>query len=171
MLAATWADLHWEKHTLWISKSLEQVRDKVYVKSTKENEEHSVTLPPFVLRELKIHREKQQHMRELFGAAYRSDLDLIFAEPDGNYLKPDSVTAKVCVIMKKLGIKGSLHSLRHAQASELWDEVAATTISKRLGHSNVQTTSRIYAHALSREDRKAAEIIERKLGDAFAPVN
>jgi integrase len=139
MLAARWADLDWDGHTLWIDKSLEQVDDKVFVKSTKEDEEHLVPLPPFVLRELKIHREKQQLHRELFGAAYRSDLDLIFAEPDGNYLKPDSVTAKVCVIMRKLGIKGSLHSLRHSQALELFDEVPLTTISKRLGHSNTET--------------------------------
>jgi integrase len=167
MLAARWPDINWDGHTLWIDKSLEQVDDKVFVKSTKEDEEHLVPLPPFVIRELKIHRDKQQRHRELFGADYRTDLDLIFCEPDGNFLKPDSVTAKVCVIMKKLGIRGSLHSLRHSQASELFDEVPLTTIAKRLGHSNTETTSRIYSHALRREDRKAADVVERKMGEAF----
>jgi integrase len=168
MLAARWADINWTKRTLWIDKSLEQTRDQISVKSTKENEEHDVPLPAFVLRELTAHRERQQLHRDLFGADYRADLDLIFCEPDGNYLRPDSVTSKVCVIMKRLGISGgSLHKLRHSQASELFGEVPLTTISKRLGHSDVATTSRIYSHALSRDDRKAADIIDRKLGDAF----
>ena len=47
----------------------------------------------------------------------RSDLNLIFATPEGDYLKPDSVTAKVCFVARKLGFsKGvSLHTLRHTQ--------------------------------------------------------
>jgi integrase len=114
---------------------LEQTREGVFVKRTKTGEERSIPLPSFVLRELQIHREKQRRNRELFGNDYQEGKDLIFAAPDGDFLKPDSVTAKVCVVMKKLGIHGSLHTLRHSQASELFDIVPFTTISKRLGHS------------------------------------
>jgi integrase len=153
--------------TLLIDKSLEQTSEGVFVKATKTEEERTVPLPPFVLRELQIHRDKQRRNQELFGAEYQSSRDLIFAEPDGGFLKPDSVTAKVCVVMKKLGLKGSLHTLRHSQASELFDVVPLTTISKRLGHSSTRTTSEIYSQATRRRDREAADVVEGVMGGAF----
>jgi integrase len=167
LLAATWKKIDWENQTLLIDQSLEQTSAGVFLKSTKTEEERTVLLPAFAMRELKIHRQKQQHNRDLFGAAYQSDKDLILAEPDGDFLKPDSVTSKVCVVMRKLGLKGSLHTLRHSQASELFDEVPLTTISKRLGHSSTRTTSEIYSQAPRRRDRDAADIVETVLGVAF----
>jgi integrase len=167
MLAATWANINWDSHTLLIDKSLEQTAEGVFVKLTKTGEQRTVPLPAFVLRELRIHREKQQDHRDLFGAEYQTGRDLIFAEPDGGFLKPDSVTAKVCVVMKRLGLKGSLHTLRHSQASELFDIVPLTTISKRLGHSSTRTTSEIYSQATRRRDRDAADAVENVMGDAF----
>jgi integrase len=167
MLAATWRSIDWEANTLLICQSLEQTLEGIFIKTTKTGEERTIPLPPFVLRELRIHREKQQRNRDLFGAEYKSELDLIFAEPDGDFLKPDSVTAKVCVVMKKLAIPGSLHTLRHSQASELFDVVPLTTISKRLGHSSTRTTSEIYSQATRRRDRDAADVVENVMGEAF----
>jgi hypothetical protein len=54
----------------------------------------------------------------VFGKAYLSHLNLIFTNPQGDYLKPDSVTAAACLIARKVGLKGMrLHSLRHSQLS------------------------------------------------------
>jgi integrase len=167
MLAARWSELDWDGQKILINKSLEQTAEGLFVKATKTGETRWIPLPPFVLRELRIHRERQQRNRDLFGADYQSALDLIFAEPDGNFLKPDSVTAKVCVVMKKLGIKGSLHTLRHSQASELFDVVPLTTISKRLGHSSTRTTAEIYSQATRRRDQDAADVVENIMKDAF----
>jgi integrase len=167
MLAAAWTAINRQRGELFISQSLEQTRNGVFLKPTKTEDERTIPLPPFVLRELEIHRQKQERHRQLFGADYRSDLDLIFAAPDGDFLKPASVTAKVCALMKKLGLKGSLHTLRHSQASELFDIVPLTTISKRLGHSNTRTTSEIYSHAPRRTDKEAAEVVEKAMGGAF----
>ena len=69
----------------------------------------------------------------------------------------------------------SLHSLRHTHASILLSEhTATTTVSARLGHSNVRTTLEIYAHALRGEDDKAAaaydEYREKQAGGAHAKV-
>jgi integrase len=167
MLAAAWKAIDWQRGTLFVHQSLEQTKAGVFIKPTKTEDERMVPLPAFVLRELEIHRQKQERNRELFGADYRSDLDLIFAAPDGDYLKPDSVTAKVCLVLKKLGLKGSLHTLRHSQASELFDIVPLTTISKRLGHASTRTTTEIYSQAPRRRDREAAEVVEKVMGDAF----
>src|SRR5262249_30172874 len=95
--------------------------------------------------------------RQQFGADYRSDLDLIFANPDGTPLKPDSVSAAVSLLCRRLGLpKGaSLHTLRHSHGSFLLaDGVDLATVSERLGQSSVRVTADIYSHALRGRDRR-----------------
>jgi integrase len=107
------------------------------------------------------HRDRQQQNREKFGDLYGADLDLIIADELGNYLEPDSVTAKVSLLMRQLGLpKGvSLHTLRHTHGSHLLSRgVPLPAVSKRLGHANTNTTATIYAHALEADDRLAADV-------------
>jgi len=55
------------------------------------------------------------------GTSYRTDLDLIFANPDGSPLNPNSISSTVSRLCRRLGLpKGaSLHVLRHSHASLL----------------------------------------------------
>jgi integrase len=53
---------------------------------------------------------------------------------------------------------------RHTHASQLIDEgVDIVTISKRLGHSKLDITLRIYAHLFRKDDSKAAATINAAL--------
>ena len=95
------------------------------------------------------------------GSAYRADLDLVFANPDGTPLKPDSISASVSALFKRLKIpkpKGAaLHLLRHTHTSVLLAEgVPLPAVSARLGHSSVRTTQEIYAHMITGQDEEAA---------------
>jgi integrase len=95
-----------------------------------------------------------------FGPDYQSDLDLIFANPDGTPLNPDSISATVSALFKRLKIpkpKGaSLHLLRHSHGSHLLaNGVPLPVVSQRLGHSSVRTTADIYAHAIHGQDDEA----------------
>ena len=55
----------------------------------------------------------------------------------------------------------SLHSLRHANATLL---IAAgtnlQTVAARLGHSSINTTAKIYAHAIQAADAAAADTLQ-----------
>jgi integrase len=109
---------------------------------------------------LKFHREMQEESRRLFVSDYQTDLDVVFCDPMGNYLKPDTVTAKACLLARKAGLgKGSSqHTLRHSHASQLLGNgVSLATVSKRLGHTDVHTTATIYSHALPKDDLGGAE--------------
>ncbi len=111
-----------------------------------------------------MHRERQDEFRQQFGPDYRSDLDLIFANPDGTPLKPDSVSAAVSALFRRLKLpKGaSLHSLRHTHGSHLLaNGVPLTNVSKRLGHVNPHVTATVYAHALPGRDDLAAAAWEK----------
>ena len=97
-------------------------------------------------------------LRRQLGPDYRADLDLIFANPDGTPLKPDSVSSAVSLRCRRLGLpKGaSLHTLRHTHGSFLLaDGVDLATVSERLGHSSVRVTADIYSHALRGRDQEA----------------
>jgi integrase len=63
-------------------------------------------------------------------------LDLIFANPDGTPLRPDSISSAVSLLFRRLKLPegASLHSLRHTHASLLLaDGVDLATVSERLG--------------------------------------
>jgi integrase len=158
MLAMRWSDIR--DGAAFIDRSLCQTRDGLIFKSTKTEEPRRVELPPTAMAVLAIHRKRQDEFRRQFGPDYRSDLDLIFANPDGSPLKPDSVSGTVSRLCRMLGLpKGaSLHVLRHTHARLLLaDGVDIATVSERLGHSSVRTAADIYAHAIRGKDRAAAQ--------------
>lgn len=99
------------------------------------------------------------------------NLDLAFAERDGKYLKPDSVTAKACVLAKRAGLqRGSMPTLRHSHGSQLLSlGVPLPTVSRRLGHSSVAVTAAIYSHPFMREIA-AAEVWDASMRKAVDAV-
>jgi integrase len=104
-------------------------------------------------------RKRQQEFRQHYGPDYRSDLDLIFANPDGTPLKPDSVSSSASLLCRRLKLpKGvSLHTLRHSHGSHLLAAgMEITAVSERLGHSSVRVTADVYSHAIRGRDDEAA---------------
>ncbi len=158
LLAATWRDVDFNTRVMRISKSLEQTKAGLRIKPTKTEKPREIPLAAVAIEVLRTHRGAQSENRRLFGPDYRDDLNLVFSTPDGNYLKPDSLTAKICLLAGKAGMKGiSLHTLRHSYGSHLLSEgIPLPAVSKLLGHSTVYTTANIYSHALSKDEAAAA---------------
>jgi integrase len=115
---------------------------------------------------LKLHRERQEQNRAAFGPDYRSDLDLIFCAPDGQLLKPDSVSSAARDIAVTAGLKASLHTLRHSHASALLAAgVPIANVSKRWGHRDAYTTAKIYQHALPDTDQDVAATWDKLMAE------
>jgi len=146
ILALRWSEL--EDGRVLITRSLTQTRQKLEFKSTKtEDSERRVSLPSSTLAALDAHHERQNEFRHQFGPDYRADLDLIFANPDGTPLKPDSVSASVSALCRRLKFpRGvSLHTLRHSHGSHLLAAgMSLPVVSERLGHSSVRVTAEVY---------------------------
>ena len=157
VLALRWSDI--DGGDAVISRSLTQTKRGLEFKGTKTERPRRINIPESVLVPLEAHRKRQDEFRRQFGPDYRADLNLIFANPDGTPLKPDSVSATVSLLCRRLGLpKGvSLHTLRHSHGSLLLaDGVDLATVSERLGHSSVRVTADIYTHALRGRDQDAA---------------
>jgi integrase len=119
-------------------------------------------LPDSAVAALSAHRAAQDVFREQYRSAYRAGLDLIFAEPDGIALKPDSISSSVSALFKRLKIpkpKGaSLHLLRHSPGSHLLAPgMELPAFSERLGHSSVLVTATVYSHRITGRDKEAAK--------------
>lgn len=157
LLALRWSDI--EDGRAMIAKSLTQTKQGLEFKGTKNERVGTVSIPERTLSALESHRRRQDQFRHQFGSDYRTDLNLIFANPDGSPLKPDSISATVSLLSRRLKLpKGaSLHTLRHSHASHLLaDGMDIATVSERLGHSSVRVTAEIYSHALRGRDDEAA---------------
>jgi integrase len=157
VLALRWSDI--QEGRAVITRSLTQTKRSLEFKGTKTEKPRDVKIPDSAFAALEAHRERQDEFRQQFGTDYRTDLDLIFANPDGTPLRPNSISSIVSLLFRRLGLpKGaSLHSLRHTHGSHLVaDGVPLPVVAERLGHSSVRTTADVYTHALRGQDDDAA---------------
>ena len=159
LCALTWQDVDLETGFMSISKSVEQTRDGLRVKSTKNRKARIFTLPGSAVQALRDHQAAQAELMTQIGPDYRADLGLVFGDECGDHRKPDSVTSTACRIAEKAGFKGvSLHNLRHGHGSQLLSAgVPLPAVSARLGHSSPYVTATIYSHAIKRDELEAAE--------------
>jgi len=158
VLALRWSDVRDGRAV--IARSLTQTKAGLEFKGTKtEDSFRLVSLAPSTIIALDAHRRRQDEFRQQFGPDYRDVLDLIFANPDGTPLKPDSVSASVSALCRRLKLPEgvNLHTLRHTHGSHLLAAgMEITAVSERLGHSSVRVTADIYSHAIRGRDDEAA---------------
>jgi integrase len=169
LLALQWTDIDFSTSLLTVSKSLEQTRKGLRVKSTKSEQPRQFGVPEWALDVLNDHRGEQDRDRVLFGAKY-VDGNLIFCQPDGQYYSPDRMGARVVEAMKNAGLEGvTLHSLRHSHASILLSKgVPVPVVSERLGHADQNITLTIYSHALPADSRAASKIWNDSMSEVIA---
>jgi integrase len=173
VLALRWSDMANGKVS--VLRSLSQTKAGLFFKTTKNKKGRTVSLPASTIPLLQEHRAHQEVFRRQFGPDYKSDLDLVFANPDGSPLLPDSISAAASALCRRIKLpKGtSLHTLRHSHGSHLLAAgMELPAVSARLGHSNPYVTATVYAHVLTGRDDEAAKIWDefqkRKAGKTTA---
>ena len=175
-----WKDFDLENNIIKIRRASQYVNDKSKSKDERVNPKdpknqtsiRTIALPPIVSKVLKQYKTWQNEQRlkagdlwqkkekELFGIDY--DNDRLFIKWDGSPIFPDTPSKWFQKFRKKNNLPPlTFHQLRHTNASLLIAQgVDTTTVGKRLGHSTPATTMKIYAHALQRPDKEAAEKLE-----------
>ena len=128
----------------------------------------TVHLSGLAAEALRKHRSMQLELRLKAGPAWR-DYDLVFASSAGMPLDGNNLRARSFArLVARAGLPPMrVHDLRHAAATLLMAEgVSIKAISEMLGHSDVRTTLRIYAHVLPTAQEQAANAWDRMLGSA-----
>lgn len=84
--------------------------------------------------------------------------------PDGEPLRPDSLTHAFSRFANELGLPLTFHGLRHGHASlMLAGGVHLKVVSDRLGHSNIGITADLYSHVAPALDDEAAAALDELL--------
>lgn len=107
---------------------------------------------------LKILAQLKANRTPLLFAKAPQDFSISFPQKVNDYLK---------FTMERMGIQKrdyTFHSLRHSHVAFLLSQgIDIYAISKRLGHSNMTTTSNVYAYLIDEYKHKLDDEIERKL--------
>jgi integrase len=169
ILAIRWSDLDFDKATLSISKNRTRLGKTVIEQdSTKGGEgKRIVQLDSQTIRLLKDHKIAQSKERgEEKIVRFGQDSGYIFSQ-EGSELPLDPSTPYHLFkkTAKRLGLRSeSLHSLRHLHATELLNSGAGVHLVKdRLGHSDISTTLRIYAHVRPEQRQEIADLFAKAI--------
>jgi integrase len=105
----------------------------------------SVDLDPMTVDLLRTHQRAQEFERRRDD--YRRDLNLVFAEPNGSPLDPDSVTRRFARRTARAGLpRLRFHDLRHTRATLLLEHGAPINyVAEQLGDTK-ETVMETYAH-------------------------
>lgn len=137
-----------------------------YEDTTKtESSTHFIKLPSETMELLKQYVKWYLSQRLMYGDLWHDTGFLFFQEKSsksiGKPMNPDTVTSYCADLKKKYDLPHiNPHAFRHTMASILFFNGAdSVSISKRLGHSKVSTTTDIYSHIIQKADERSAECI------------
>lgn len=155
-LALNWNDYH--DNCLSISKSVakERINGKVFIKGTKNiSSIRNVSLPSSLCRLLDDYKKKEQSIPG-FNEEW-----LIFGR-----IKPlprNNITRAKDAAIKESGVKRiTIHQFRHSHASNLINSgMPVIAVSRRLGHSDVNMTLKVYAHLFKESDDQIVTFLEK----------
>ena len=184
ILGLKWNKINFKENTIYIDNNLLYTQERgIYEESPKtESSIRYVTLPKETILLLKQYKKIYMEKKLSIGNKWIGKDNFIFTQENGLPMHPDSVTNYCRKLQNKYNIKIkeenkelpetkqkreiklSPHIFRHSQASILiFMKVDPVTVSKRLGHSQVSTTSDIYSHIMKKADEGAAETLSQVL--------
>lgn len=167
--------LRWKDVDLDVKKQI-QVRQtlvigatysELHFRGTKSGKQRTIGLDPSAIATLRKRKKQQTEERMLFGSAWE-DTGLVFTQPAGGPLHPQSVSQSFERAVKRSGIPPiTFHGLRHTHATILLGElqVPVHVVSKRLGHASVAFTMDIYSHVLPHYQQDAADAFGALMGE------
>jgi integrase len=161
-----WDIIDWDNNRIHICNNLLYAPDwGIYEESTKTVEsDRFVALPVETMELLKEYRKWYLMQAKNYGDQWHNTNYLFFQERTGNIGKPmhpDTINGYLDSFSQRYNLPHiNPHAFRHTMASVLYfNNIDSISISKRLGHSKVSTTTDIYSHIMKEADRNSAECI------------
>jgi len=170
IVALRWKNVDFEKKTIRVVESVEQVKTILRFKAPKTEKSRAIMLPEYAVEELRAWKEKQIEELKSLGVKATEDTFVCGRSWDGAVRKPDSLTGEFRVAIR--GIPNfpivRFHDLRHSHATHLLTEGIHPKIAQeRLGHSTITTTLDLYSHVTDTMQNDAAERLDAAFRSAI----
>lgn len=184
IMGLQWSDIDFKNNLINIKRTLLYSKDRGIYQDTPKTEQskRSISVPSKVIELLRTYKKEYNTKRLALGTAW-TDTGFILVQENGKPMHPDTLTdycssfrTKYNNIIEKenkdrpktnkLPLLPHInpHAFRHSQASMLiLSGLDCATVSKRLGHANISTTTNIYTHILHEADKKASDKLENIL--------
>jgi integrase len=149
LLGLRWCDVDLILGQVSVTRGLHHLRDgSIVFRSPKTaTSRRTIALPPSAILMLRDHRERQEAIHAALGMPVDEE-GLIFSQPDGKPLLPNTVTHAWIKLARRTGLAGiRLHDARHTHASLMLKQgVHPKVVQERLGHSSIAITLDTYSH-------------------------
>lgn len=149
----TWKDVDFKKHLVSINKAWDYLHHGGFTKTKNKSS----------VRTIRVNTNFLSALNELKA----NGSTLVFMNADHTIPTSNAVNKELRFLLKKAGLYKRdfhFHSLRHSHVAYLLSQgVDLYSISKRLGHSNMMTTGKVYAYLIDEYQEKQNDEIENKL--------
>jgi integrase len=167
MCALRWHDVDLEHQVVDVRRALSQDEEgRWYESSTKTHQHRRIVLDPETTVLLAAHRARCETEAAALDVTLGVNAFVFSLAPDhSTFLNPDTATQRYERMARRLGIKTSLHKLRHYSATELLNGgMDVRAVAGRLGHgSGGAMTLRAYAAWLAEADQRAAPLLAGRM--------
>jgi integrase len=163
LLALRWSDVDLEAGTVTVAHTLQRGTRELAEPKTGRSR-RTLSLATSVLAGLREQRRRQLEERIAAGARWR-DAGFVFTMPDGRPIDGGHVLRRFRAALTAASLpRQPFHALRHAYATLLLEQGEELgVVSRILGHSNIATTSDVYAHFTRTLSARAAERMDAVL--------
>jgi len=167
VLGLTWDRIDFDHNTIKIDRSWDYRSNSGFAPLKNKPSYRSISIPDELATQLqKLHREQNE---AFMANGYRDPDGLVFRNINGSLNGNNAINDTLKRLTSALGIKKiTSHGLRHTHGSVLiYQGVSIMSVSRRLGHGDLQTTMSTYIHIIdemkARDDEQIVSILE-KLG-------
>ena len=163
-LALSWADIDMDTRELSVRGTVVDAGGVGEIQPVPKSNAGCRTIPfgQKLYKILKAEKARQAAQKLAYGKHY-NDNGLVCCWPDGSMLISDDMRY-FGMYCKDTFSLGSFHSLRHTHATMLLEAGEDLEIvSKRLGHSSIAITAKVYSHVLDRRKSKTVKLLDEVL--------
>jgi len=168
IMGLKWSKVDFFNNQIRIDSALLYSRSKgVYEDTTKTSTARYIALPEETMALLKEYSAWYQELQKANGDRWQNT-GYLFVQDNGTPMHPDSLTGWLNKFSERHNLPHiNPHAFRHTMTSILISKgMDIVSVSKRLGHAKVSTTTDIYSHLIMEADREAgdclADVILRK---------
>lgn len=170
LLGLQWSDVNFEEGYIKIENSLCRVDDGIDEKGKHRTKlvlmepktassRRKIPLADPLKGVLLKHKARQEQYKKDASDYYNFDLDLVFPNYLGDFMRGKDLLNEFHKLLEKYGIqKVRFHDLRHTFASLLLQSgTEGKVVQELLGHSSISTTLDIYSHLTMKQKKDSVE--------------